>query len=151
MSQTVIAFAMALWTTACATLETSKSQFIDLVQKTGPVELTGWMSWKFEIMLFVDRVTLEKDIARKWESAQDAGTAFPRCVSGVFPAEIDMYDYQKFDKRKVAVKGTLVDYKSLPKGEDEFPVHNTTLAGQVILNQCWGTNVLLLESVKLAK
>jgi len=118
---------------------------------TGPVELTGWMSWKFEIMLFVDRPTLEKDIAIIRESAQDPATAFPYCVSSVFPAEIDMYDYQKFDKRKVAVKGVLVDYKSLPEGDNDLVVHNTTLAGQVILNQCWGANVLLLESVSLAR
>jgi len=99
MTQTAIACAVALWATACTTLEASKPQFIDLVQKTGPVELTGWMSWKFEIMLFVDSPTLEKDIATIRESAQDPGTAFPHCVSGVFPAEIDMYDYKKFDKR----------------------------------------------------
>ena len=162
MTKGVLSLLASFLIVGCTTAENPNSQFTDAVQNLGPVKLTGWAHWTFEIQLFVDRAAMRHGTDMYGDAEQGhanlvdntgfivSDNTFPRCISGVFPGKINMYDYRKFDGRKVTAIGKIVDYRSLPD-EDRPLIPRKVLEDQIIYNFCWGPNVLLLEKVELAE
>jgi hypothetical protein len=117
-------------------------RFTEQVQKSGPVELVSWARLFREFMFFADKRTSEDNLLV--EEAR-----FPSCLSGVFTDHYlrDDAELEKFDRRKVKVKGELVDFESL--GDTGGFLANKVIGNSVVLNQCFGQNVLRIQSMEI--
>jgi hypothetical protein len=114
----------------------SGSSFEQAVSGKGAVDLTGWARLKGELMIYSNR-----------ESLTD-GLRFPRCISGVF-AEQEKMDLSAYDGKLVTVTGTLFRYADLP--DEQRPVlQRKMLSNSVVLNFCFGANVILIKTIRLA-
>jgi hypothetical protein len=117
--------------------------FVQKVQKTGPVELTGWVRLFGEVVLYPEAEAMQKE-------ANAQATEFPLCVSGVFPDQEERIDSLKqFDKRKVIIKGEVVDFYSLRAERGFLP--RKMIGDSVVINNCFGKNVLRIESMEFAR
>jgi hypothetical protein len=122
----------------------SQSVFAAKVQKLGAVELTGWARLKYEVILYEDTDAMNDPGDDKYPTA-----VFPRCVSGVFADQSARIEtLRTFDGQKVTIKGEIVDYKSLPD-EGGF-LARKAIGKSAVINNCFGKNVLRIESIKLA-
>lgn len=114
----------------------SDASFVKKVEARGTVRLTGWAKLSGELEIYRDR-----------ESLQGA-LRFPNCISGIFS---DQYvrKLSVYDGKQITVTGELFSYLDLPD-EDRPMIPRKILGDSVIVNMCFGRNVLLIKSIKIA-
>jgi hypothetical protein len=130
--------------TACAFMtscmsnkpQDSNAFFAHAVLGSGKVSLTGWTKLSGELELYADRESL------------DHALRFPNCISGVFSDQYER-DLSAYDGKRVRVTGELFSYSDLPE-EDRPILQRKMLGDSVIVNMCFGRNVLLIKSIKIA-
>jgi len=111
------------------------STFAEKISGSGGIRLTGWAKLRGELMIYADRESV------------DRASRFPHCISGVFRNQAEM-KLSKFDGKIVTVTGVLYRYSELP--DEQRPLlKRKVLAGSVVPNFCFGTNVLLIQTIKL--
>ena len=130
-----VAFAMSAGF-AIATESNAVTQFANAISGQGEVRLRGIAKLNGELMIYVDRQSL------------DSSSKFPRCISGVFQDQSSR-SLQRYSGKSVAVEGELYKYSDLPHEYREL-IPRRILAGSVIPNFCFGSSVLLLKSIELA-
>lgn len=111
----------------------SNDSFVKKVQASGTVRLTGWANLSGELEICRDRGSFK------------AALRFPTCISGVFS---DQYkrDLSVYDGKKITVTGDLFRYSDLP--DENRPILPRKMLGDsVIVNMCFGRNVLLIKSI----
>ena len=111
------------------------SAFRDLVCGSTKVQLRGWALVRGELILFSTPEAMERH------------SKFPNCVSGVLP---NMRDIARvaYDRKEVEVVGTPVEFNSLPDDPINDDIQKS-VAGTPIVNWCFGSKVLLLDSIRL--
>ena len=115
--------------------EAVSATFADKIRGNGTVTLTGWAKLRGELMIYQDRESM------------DHNAKFPHCISGVFRNQAGM-KLSEYDGRLVTITGMLYKYSDLP--DEQRPVlPRKILANSVVPNFCFGTNVLLIETIKL--
>jgi len=72
---------------------------------------------------------------------------FPRCISGVFSDQYQR-DLSAYDGKHVNVTGKLFVYSDLPD-EDRPAIPRKMLSDSIIINWCFGQNVLLIKGIKI--
>jgi hypothetical protein len=114
----------------------SDVSFVKKVEASGTVRLTGWAKLSGELEIYRDRESLK------------GALRFPNCISGVFS---DQYirNLSVYDGKQITVTGELFTYLDLPD-EDRPIIPRKILGDSVIVNMCFGRNVLLIKSIKAA-
>jgi hypothetical protein len=123
--------------TACMSNEpkSSNAAFVETVAGSGTVRLTGWAKLSGELEIYPDHESLDRALR------------FPNCISGVFRDQYQR-DLSAYDRKHVTVIGELFIYSDLPY-EDRPAIPRRMLSDRVILNMCFGQNVLLIKSIKI--
>jgi len=80
--------------------------------------------------------------------SMDRALKFPHCISGVFRNQAEM-KLSEYDGKLVTVTGVLHRYSDLAN-EQRPLLQRKVLADSVVQNFCFGSNVLLIETIKLA-
>jgi hypothetical protein len=124
--------------TACLSTEpkSSNASFVEKVKGSGTVQLTGWAKLSGELEIYSDRESFDRP------------SRFPNCISGVFSDQYER-DLRAYDGKRVTVIGELFKYSDLPY-EDRPAIPRKMLSDSVIINWCFGQNVLLIRSIKIA-
>ncbi len=137
MKIVLLAFTVCTLMAGCMShrLNSSNATFADKVSGSGTVELTGWAKLYGELDIYADRESLDRKLR------------FPNCISGVF-SDQEERELAAYDGKQVTVTGELFRYSDLPD-EDRPVLPRKTLAGSVIPNWCYGSNVLLIKTIKL--
>lgn len=117
------------------THEALSAIFAAKASRDGEVSLTGWAKLRGELMIYRDH------------GSMDHGLKFPYCISGVFRNQAEM-KLSEYDGKLVTVIGVLYKYADLPN-EKRALLQRKVLADSVVPNFCFGTNVLLIETIKL--
>src|SRR6185312_7470125 len=118
------------------THEALSATFAEIISRKGTVSLTGWSKLRGELMIYRDHESMSRDLK------------FPHCISGVFPHQAKM-KLSEYDGKLVTVTGVLYKYSDLP--DEQRPLlQRKVLGDSVVPNFCFGTNVLLIETIKLA-
>ena len=127
-----------MFVTACISAEpkTSSESFVEKVAGTGTVHLTGWAKLAGELEIYADRESLGRALR------------FPNCISGVFSDQYER-DFSAYDGKRVLVTGELFSYSDLPYENRPF-IPRRMLSDSVIINMCFGRNVILINSIKIA-
>jgi hypothetical protein len=110
--------------------------FEQAVAGKGVVHLTGWVRVKGELMIYADHESMNE------------GSRFPRCISGVF-TEQERMDLSAYDGKLVTVTGRPFRYADLPE-EPRAVLQRKMLSNSVVPNFCFGLNVLLIKTIRLA-
>lgn len=117
------------------THEAVSATFAATISRNGAVSLTGWAKLRGELMIYRDHESMDRDLK------------FPYCISGVFRNQAEM-KLSEYDGKLVTVTGVLYKYSDLP--DEKRPLlQRKMLADSVVPNFCFGTNVLLIETIKL--
>ena len=99
------------------------------------VEMSGWLAVNGEYELYSTKDALRDRLK------------FPHCVSGVMgnhhPEEISRYS-----GKLVKITGIVKDFESLPL-ESDYPLARKIVNGTVVVNNCFGPVVLLIERIEL--
>jgi hypothetical protein len=69
-------------------------------------------------------------------------------ISGVFSDQYER-DFSAYDGKRVLVTGELFSYSDLPYENRPF-IPRRMLSDSVIINMCFGRNVILINSIKIA-
>jgi len=133
-----LAFSVFILMGGCMSHEVKSSNvtFADKVSGSGTVQLTGWAKLYGELNIYSDRDSFDRKLR------------FPNCISGVFRNQ-DKRDLSAYDGKQITVTGELFRYSDLPD-EDRPVVPRKILGNSVIPNWCYGPNVLLIKTIKLA-
>ena len=130
-----IAATVCALTMCSAAHDASSRVFVEEVSGRGAVQLVGWAKLQGELMIYSDRKSM------------DAKSKFPHCISGVFENQTDV-KLARYDGKRVRITGELYKYSDLP--DEERPVlQRKMLANSVVPNFCFGSNVLLIETISL--
>jgi hypothetical protein len=123
---------------ACLSTEQKESNasFAEMVTKSGTVRLAGWAKLSGELEIYADRASF------------DRAARFPNCISGVFSDQYER-NLSAYDGKRVAVTGELFNYSNLPY-EDRPAIPRRMLSDSVIINMCFGRNVLLIKNIQIA-
>ena len=113
----------------------SNVSFVETVEASGTIRLTGWAKLSGELEIYRDRGSLK------------AGLRFPNCISGVFSDQYEK-DLSQYGGKLITVTGDLFRYSDLPD-EDRPIIPRKMLGDSVIVNMCFGRNVLLIKSIKV--
>jgi hypothetical protein len=111
--------------------------FEDKVVGAGPVQIIGWVKLSGEFLIYQDIESMSQQLR------------FPHCISGVFSNQYQMKNRSQYEGKLVTVTGKLFRYSELPD-EDRPLLPRKMLSGSVVPNFCYGSNVLLIEKMKLA-
>lgn len=121
--------------TCFMTNEAVSATFAAKISGSGAVSLTGWAKLRGEFMIYRDRESMARDLK------------YPYCISGVFRNQAQM-KLSEYDGKLVTVSGVLYRYSDLP-GEQRPLLQRKLLGRSVIPNFCFGTNVLLIKTIKV--
>ena len=130
-----VAITACAWST-CFSSSVAGS-FEDKVVGNGTVHITGWVKLSGEFLIYQNIESMSQQLK------------FPHCISGIFSNQYQMKNRSKYDGKLVTVTGKLFTYSELPE-EDRPLLPRKMLSGSVIPNFCYGSNVLLIEKMKLA-
>ncbi|MEA1647423.1 hypothetical protein UAJ10_00140 [Nitrospirillum sp. BR 11164] len=114
----------------------ANGDFARKIAGRGTIQIRGWARLRGELMIFDST------------ASRDGKVSFPHCISGVFTNQAAI-DLSFFDGKLVQVTGQIFKYDDL-KLEDSPLLPRKTLAGSIVPNFCFGSNVLLIESLELS-
>jgi len=74
---------------------------------------------------------------------------FPQCISGIFANQdqFEAKDLRHYDGKWVTLTGKRFKYSELPD-EDRPVLRRKVLSGSIIINYCYGSNVLLIQKMR---
>ena len=116
-------------------VSSANASFTNKVSMSGKIQLKGWARLHGEFEIYSDRESFDHELK------------FPNCISGVFSDQAERTNLSQYDGKLITVIGELFRYADLPD-EDRPVVPRKLLADSVIPNWCYGSNVLLIKSIK---
>jgi len=132
MSNCWLVIIASAWLSSCAS-----APFQSKISGKGEVKFTGWAKLSGEFIIYEDAESMSHF------------AKFPHCISGVFSDQYEIKDRSAYDGKFVTVTGKLFEYSQLPE-DDSLGLPRKMLGGSVITNFCFGSNVLLIKTMKLA-